>query len=620
VDPEEELIGQIGLLLTQLRYSRRALEDIERSTALYGSFAFTSALSAGPQFGEPPLQNGALKVYVTNINDLRPGGGLGGFFEGLLGGIGRLFGGLVGGVVGGTVSGILLPWMIYEAARLTASIDSIAKRFGFGEQGEKESKEEGEDTDKGGATFLSTLAMLKDLADALTALFTAASQGPDKAGDVATKAATSLGERWMGILTSVQGVLRSLGHLVYGLTLLIPLVVAALATLLARLDAMKLAIVELLQFGLRNLFLLRGVAMTTLFDTLATAARLAAEVLRILGNAVTRILASVFNILGELLQAVQQIIEFVAGALERTIGGLLRWLADTLTKALTIVGNSRVFRVIVHIIQQLPAILPPLILLVRDKRLKKSEREALEEAAKRADELDAQLARPGAGLRPQDITPPTVSGIFAPSSAVAGLAKMARGAGEKINKEVENIFDTSSGALESLGTKMTTAADQAETKFYEGLSGRITTIRNDSENLANTLTASQRILAERKPPEDVRKIYEAFSGWLAGGGLDRIISLLTRSFASPEQAGSTRRLFDVGPVERPRATIEIRDVVIDLQPAPGPPAEPAPEVRTVAVESQGGAPLDELLIALQEFERRGLQLGAGAAFTQVHFG
>ncbi len=45
---EEEIVTQIGLLLSQLRYARRALEDIERSTAHYGGVTFAVALAAGP--------------------------------------------------------------------------------------------------------------------------------------------------------------------------------------------------------------------------------------------------------------------------------------------------------------------------------------------------------------------------------------------------------------------------------------------------------------------------------------------------------------------------------------------------------------------------------------------
>src|SRR5574340_536087 len=105
---DQDLVTQIGLLLSQLRYARRTLEDIERSTARYGGVTFAVALAAGPRFGEPPLLNGALKVHVVNIDDLTVGRGAVGFFEGIFGGIGRFFGGLAGGFVGGIIGGVSL--------------------------------------------------------------------------------------------------------------------------------------------------------------------------------------------------------------------------------------------------------------------------------------------------------------------------------------------------------------------------------------------------------------------------------------------------------------------------------------------------------------------------------
>src|SRR5512140_1463145 len=129
---DEEIITQLGLILGQLRFTRRAVEDIERSTARYGGFSFATALAAGPRFGEPPMVNGALKVYVININDLAPGSGIGGFLEGLLGGIGRFFGGFLGGIVGGTISGVALPYIIAQMDRITARIERILQLAGFG--------------------------------------------------------------------------------------------------------------------------------------------------------------------------------------------------------------------------------------------------------------------------------------------------------------------------------------------------------------------------------------------------------------------------------------------------------------------------------------------------------
>src|SRR5687767_750094 len=99
---EEVIIGQLGLLLSTLRYMRRAVEDIERNTARYSGISFAPVFSEGARFGEPPLLNGALKVYIVNINDLTapPEGGI---LEGILGGVGRFIGGAVGGLIGGTM-------------------------------------------------------------------------------------------------------------------------------------------------------------------------------------------------------------------------------------------------------------------------------------------------------------------------------------------------------------------------------------------------------------------------------------------------------------------------------------------------------------------------------------
>src|SRR5262245_44780945 len=113
---DDGLINQIGLLLTQLRVARRALEDIERSTARYNSFAFAAALSEGAKFGAPPMFSGALKVWLVNIDDLAPGAG-GGFLEQLLGGIGRFIGGVGSGLVGGILGGLFGGWNLVDLVK-----------------------------------------------------------------------------------------------------------------------------------------------------------------------------------------------------------------------------------------------------------------------------------------------------------------------------------------------------------------------------------------------------------------------------------------------------------------------------------------------------------------------
>ena len=96
-----------------------ALENIERATTRYAGLALRVAGGrAARRSGAPPLIDGALKVYVVNINDLTTGGpGIGDMLAGVLGGAGRFLGGFFGGLVGGTVSGVLFPYLFVQMRR-----------------------------------------------------------------------------------------------------------------------------------------------------------------------------------------------------------------------------------------------------------------------------------------------------------------------------------------------------------------------------------------------------------------------------------------------------------------------------------------------------------------------
>src|SRR5206468_7329743 len=134
------------------------------------------------------------------------------------------------------------------------------------------------------------------------------------------------GSQWLDILNAIFDVLQGVSRVINGLILLVPILIGALAMLIVRLDAIKLAIVELLQFALRNVFLLRGVTLVTIYDTIAAAARLAANILGILSTAASSILTSIFSIIGSVLTAALEMLRFVANGLQNTIDALLRWL------------------------------------------------------------------------------------------------------------------------------------------------------------------------------------------------------------------------------------------------------------------------------------------------------
>ena len=141
MDDDAPVLAALGILLTQLRTARRALEDVQRNTARYAGFDFARAFAEGPRFGQPPLFEGALMVHVVNINDLAPGNGFGGFIEALFGGIGNFFSNLVGGLISGTLSGFALPDMIGQLERIVAAVERIIPQLGLGEHKPEPGKE-----------------------------------------------------------------------------------------------------------------------------------------------------------------------------------------------------------------------------------------------------------------------------------------------------------------------------------------------------------------------------------------------------------------------------------------------------------------------------------------------
>jgi hypothetical protein len=366
----EDLLQAIGLLLSQLRIARRALEDIERSTARYNSFAFASALSAGASFGAPPMFGGALKVWIVNINDLAPGAN-GGFLEQLLGGVGRLLGGFGGGAVGAFIGGVTLPGMISDVKAIADTVERILIRLVSSDSGKKDAAGKKPD----GPGLLDTIGQWMGVIKAFTALLQAGSgKGEDaqKTSDSMTPGA----ERWMALVKSTAELINGIDRVVQGLIFLIPIVVGGLAELLTSLSSIKLAILGLLEFFLKELFLLRGILLVTIYDTVSAAAKLGATILSILGDAVGSIVSSIFTALGDVFGAATAAIRFLSDGLQKTVDSVVHWLVDTLSAALFSIGNSLVFREVIHLVEILPAILPSLGIVGRGRKDDSSSRHA----------------------------------------------------------------------------------------------------------------------------------------------------------------------------------------------------------------------------------------------------
>lgn len=596
MDPETEILAALGLLLTQVRVSRRALEDVQRSTARYGGFEFARAFAEGARFGQPPMFDGALMVHVVNINDLAPGNSFGGFIEAIFGGIGNFFGNLIGGVVGGTLSGFRLHEMLGRMERIVANIRQIVERLGIGQRpaAEQPAAPAAEAQAQSGESLLTTLDGIRQTVREVTALFQAAGSGPGDGGAAAARTSqlpmTQTGERWMAILNGVNIFLDRTGRLLDGLILLIPMAIGGISFLIANLGGMRRAILETIQFILRIALILRGVLLTVAFETVASAARLAASIVGILGETIQSVLRAIFGIVGSLLEAAFDALETLTNALQAIVRSLLQWLVDGVFNVLRAIGELTVFRTIDHIARILPSVLTALYVL--------------KTGAAASDPLVGMLtsahqaAFPPGGASPSgagaDGTGAITSGGTSTTSQIIGefptlqdiidplgatLRSAVSATGSVVEQGAERSINSMRQALTGVAGRFEAEAGR-EAQFSRGILDRHgQLIRERAGTLADAITAP---IAAEGPPTGLEAIANAYESWLSGGGLNSLLGQVDAHFRNPpagtaEPSGALRLLR--GDYDRPRARVEIDRVEIVIDPAAGEP-EPVEEPPT----------------------------------------
>ncbi|MEV0248481.1 hypothetical protein AB0H76_17920 [Nocardia sp. NPDC050712] len=572
---EETLLTQMGLLLTQTRFARRALEDIERSTSQYATFTFTSVIAAGPRFGEPPLFDGALKVHVVNLSDLAPGGGFGDFLEGLLGGVGRLIGNIPGGLIGGTLGSLsiisALP-TIHDIAVRVENILGLLNLRGGDRIEDATAGARGQPV--GGSTLTTQLGAITKAIEALAGLFFVAAGRPEQAAQTSVLPGTVEGGAWLRLLDSATATLTALSRLVDGLILALPEVIGSISWLLARLPDIRLAVAETLKFLLRQALLLRGLVFVTMFDTFAMVARTAAGVLAILQSTVDAMLSAIFDTVREALLAVFDLAGVLGAAISATVDALLNWLVPAVDTILRNLGDLRVFRVITHVVRILPAILPIIYEIVADQplagtadrpgALNPEQIERLNEAA-RLPFLDP-LHR--GGVAPVAVTPPSAPNFQAilTDPKTIGHATVALDRIQQVTRNGLQITgDAVTGGLRDVAGKLDRAA-AAEAKLSDStLDKHLGQVRERSTELAQNLIVGEKVRTDT----GLEAIAQAYESWLTRGGLDTLLGKITEHFAGPEaRKGVPAAAAAV--MDRPRATVQIDEVLIDLSGTPGP--------------------------------------------------
>lgn len=559
MDYDGEIVTQLGLLLTQMGYARQALESIERATARYAGIAVNLG-EGGRAFGAPPMLDGALKVYVINLGDLladRSGPGL---LEGLLGGAGRFLGGFIGGAAGGVLGGLAFPYDLAQVAAITKSVAEILARLGSDP-----------DKNKGGG-FWDHLSQVNALVDKITALFAVGSAQPAPHAMSATPADGGIGPPPLAWLRTLQ----ALREVIDGLARLVPLVAGALADVLFRLGDIRSAVAGFLDFAIEGTLLLRGVILVTVFDTIAAAADLAAQVLTALGTASGPILNSTVTIVDALLDVGISGLALLGAGLKETVDDLMTFLRDGVGNLLLFLGDTRAFRVIAHLVDVLPMVLPALLRLF-GKELTKDETTALSDAARVATQ------RPVAGFtgRPGQIAPfPDIGADALRSGPLRTFQEDFKAASIRAVSAVHDGIAAAATASSTIATAATKAAKGADAKLDADLAG----VRTSATALSDAFAKAEARTAAH-PDSGLAAVAKAYEGWLAGDGMRTLLGALNReladSAASPEGAGGLAGRITAGG-EGAQATVQVAEVIVDLTGAAPPGAgTPRPGVEEI---------------------------------------
>jgi hypothetical protein len=570
---DEEIVTQLGLLLNQVRFTRLAVENIERSTTRYAGVALTAG-GAGAALGAPPLENGALKVHVVNLGDLA-GPNVGDVIFGVIGGAGRFLGGFFGGLVGGTISGVAFPYTVGQVATITDNIVKILAGLGSAPTDPKKPKDEG-------SGLLGILDRLDKVLEKVKEVLGFATKGD---GDAASKTVKD----WTALIESAK-------PLVGGLVLLGPILTATIASLLNRLPALQAGILDLLEFAVRNALRLRAVIFAVLIDTVSLASRLVGGVLAELAKAVDVILGSIFTVAKAALETVFKVIELLGPGLKTTVDNLLLFLNNDVVGTLNALGNTSVVKLIWHLSLSLPFILPALA-KISGVKLSKDEEDQLDAARKLA-----PSASPSA-------TPPTLKGFpkfedLLPKAKQDEAVKALEKLGVTVTDEAAKAFGAAQGAVAGSAKVISGTLGTLDEGLKKELTTRLGTASTEAGKFSEALAGAKK--ATSGLPE-VDKVAAAYEGWLVGGGLRQLVGNLNGLFREDAKGPGGSPLLDAAAAAStpapPAVPVEIERIEIRLvKPTAAPadkaaPGAPATGKRS-SIDARGGSYVDPDLLAL----------------------
>jgi hypothetical protein len=564
---EEIIIGQMSLLLQQVRFARLALEDVERNTARYAGIAL-SVGGSGTPLGAPPLQNGALRVYVINLEDLAGGSGIGDVLGGLLGGAGRFIGGLIGGTVGGVVGGVTMPVTIFKIAAITENIAEIMRRLGAGEAPSQGSSSEG-------SSLLSQLDRIDKTLDRVAFVLGAATSDPTKVRDGESAAER---ERRLETYRIWMGLALQVGHAIDGAVLLLPILTGALASFLNKIPDLQVLLLDFVEFAVRNVLRLRAVVLALVVDTVDVVAKLAAAILVTLSKLVDDVLGSVFLIVEAALVAAFTILRTLGPGLKATLDQLVNFLTHDVANALNTLGSTSVFQIVASMVQTLPLVIPALARL-KGTPLSDKETEALTDAVARA--RPASRASLGRNVGAPDFE--RLASVSNQRAAVTELENL----GRTMRSDATNALGAANRAVADINRTVQDGVAGMDASLQREISTRVGEADRQSTSLARAMSDARSAGGNLPQLEQVAGAYER---WLTGGGLNTLMQRLETHFTSG--AGATRAAETLLAPARdaasaaapPAVRVEIDSFNIRIG-APGQGARPGRPARTTRTRS-----------------------------------
>lgn len=571
---EDLFIGLFGLILTQLRYARRALEDVERSTARYSGGSFAAALQAGPRFGAPPMLEGALKVHIVNINELTSAqNGLGALFGNLMTGLGGMIGGIGGGFLGGLIGGAALHDNLMQLRKIVEGLPPILAFIDRHDDKDKDKNKKEAPADYAGLTGLlravtQMLPPLTDLVNALGAnlpklaepiktLFGLFQTDDKKTGQASVGAAAVPAPPidWVRFVEALVPVVK-------GATLLVPILVGAFASLVVHLGDVQRAITELLSWALRLVFLLRGAVLVVLYDTVAAAARVAGTTLTALSDAILGIMNAVFASVERGLALAMDLLAAFTKGISNTLDAIVGWMRTTLFETLTMLGNLPIFAAIVNAVNASAALLSLISGMPPPKPV------AMPSAG-----VGTGLSKEGPQVELSKAFPADEMAKLAAdyNAAVTETSNAIRKASDKLKDALGDVEKRNRGLEAKVG----------ESAKGSPLDQALKNVEGGSKNLGEKLAEANKRNAATGTSTGLEPIARAYESWLAGGAMNGLLEQITTYLRAtpstgPDAAKSVpgRIVVDAQSAGPLRPTVEIDEVVIEIDsPNTPPPAE-----------------------------------------------